>query len=120
MPAKDPEKRKAYQREYYRKRLAEDAEFKERHRSFVKRSTAKARAASKDVISEFRKNGCVKCGEREEACLDAHHIEPDRKDFNIGDAIRDVGMKKLKAELEKCVCLCANCHRKVHAGIFVL
>ena len=28
--------------------------------------------------------------------------------------------ENLLKEIKKCVCLCANCHRKVHAGIIDL
>ena len=35
-------------------------------------------------------------------------------------AIEVLKIKKLLAEIKKCVCLCSNCHRKVHAGIINL
>ena len=50
---------------------------------------------------------------------DFHHVDPNTKEFSIGDGL---GYKwlTLAAELEKCILLCANCHRLVHDPEFVL
>ena len=60
---------------------------------------------------------CTLCGEAETCCLDFHHLESDKKDFNVSSRSRYVSLTKLKKEIEKCVVLCSNCHRKVHAGV---
>lgn len=66
--------------------------------------------------SEFKKTlSCSVCGESEEACLDFHHIDESEKDFTISMNTNS-SVKKLKEEISKCACLCANCHRKLHAG----
>ena len=59
------------------------------------------------------------CGETEPVCLDFHHIDPNEKDFTIGKH-RNKSKENLMKEIEKCVCICANCHRKIHAGIINL
>jgi hypothetical protein len=48
------------------------------------------------------------------ACFDFHHLDPSTKDF---DPCRGLTKSKAKlfAELEKCVLLCANCHRIRHS-----
>ena len=60
---------------------------------------------------------CVVCGwfEYPEA-IDFHHIDPSTKEGNVGTMTASAGMDKIRAEVAKCVCLCANCHRGVHAG----
>jgi hypothetical protein len=61
------------------------------------------------------------CHETELCCLVAHHVNPRRKDFAISRAIVDrhtVGV--IQRELKKCVCLCMNCHAKVHAQVLSL
>lgn len=63
--------------------------------------------------------GCKLCGEREPVALDLHHLNPDEKDDEVARLMR-YGLKVLKAEIRKCVVLCANCHRKVHAGILTV
>lgn len=61
---------------------------------------------------------CKICNEKESCCLDFHHLDPTKKDASLGDAKRqNWSFKRLKREIDKCVVLCANCHRKVHAGI---
>lgn len=48
------------------------------------------------------------------AAFDFHHIEVWRKDFTISD--RMTSWEAIRPELEKCVLLCARCHREVHDG----
>ena len=65
------------------------------------------------------KKPCVVCGESEPVCIDFHHINPLEKDFTIGKC-RGRSKEWLYEEISKCVCLCSNCHRKVHAGLIDL
>ena len=65
------------------------------------------------------KTPCIVCGESEPICIDFHHVNPDEKDFSIGKH-RSRSREWLLQEISKCVCLCANCHRKVHAGLINL
>jgi hypothetical protein len=58
--------------------------------------------------------GCQNCGENDEACLDLHHR--DDKDERLGRMARHRSPAIVVAEINKCTVLCANCHRKVHAG----
>ena len=62
---------------------------------------------------------CVLCGEDEYFALDFHHLDPSTKDIEIVK-LRKSSFERLKKEVEKCAVLCANCHRKVHAGILTL
>lgn len=65
---------------------------------------------------------CCVCGyNRCAAALEFHHLDPSKKDFTIAQAYANP--KKwvdIVSELEKCVLLCANCHREVHQQILVL
>jgi hypothetical protein len=60
---------------------------------------------------------CAVCGyDRCPVALDFHHIRG-KKEFSVGDIGYSRSWKKLKQELDKCVLLCANCHREVEAGV---
>ena len=113
MPIKDPETRRTYYRAYYAKKKAENGEFMEkrrtRHRGYLDRN--------KQIIDEFREAGCIYCNEKETCCLQAHHRDPNEKEFMIAKAASErMSEKRLRAELDKCDCVCANCHFKIHAG----
>ena len=116
MPLKDPVARRKYHRDYMRRKFREDPIFKKAHLARVRSNNDKYNAESAQVISAFRRNGCGLCPEKEACCLDAHHPDPTKKDLNIGD-FRKYSPKRIAAELRKCVCLCKNCHAKVHAGL---
>lgn len=46
-----------------------------------------------------------------------HHWDARDKDFGIATEGITRSWEKIVAELEKCVMLCANCHREAHAGV---
>ena len=62
--------------------------------------------------------GCCKlCGYKAYIeAFDFHHIDPLNKSFDISDSPTR-GWEKTKIELDKCVLLCANCHRETHEGL---
>lgn len=118
MPIKDLEARRKYARDWRRKRFKEDPEFREREKARVKRNRVNAKKRAAILIAAFRKNGCENCPENDPSCLAAHHRDPAEKEFTIALAIHDkFSPKRLKPELEKCVCLCFNCHAKAHAAL---
>lgn len=71
-----------------------------------------------NIINSFQSDGCLLCPEKDPSCLHAHHLDPKTKEGEISSAWANAWSdKRLINELNKCVCLCANCHAKVHAGI---
>ncbi len=67
---------------------------------------------------EYKGGKCKMCGyNRCPAALELHHINKSEKNFGIGDKGYTRSWEKVKAELDKCILLCANCHREVGAGI---
>jgi hypothetical protein len=61
---------------------------------------------------------CFGCGKDWALTLfEFHHREAASKDFGIGQDGIPRRWDKVAAELAKCVMLCANCHREVHAGV---
>lgn len=61
------------------------------------------------------KTPCAKCGEDKIYLLTFHHIDPNTKEFTLGDG-RSVHKSKedVIREAKKCVCLCRNCHAEFH------
>lgn len=91
--------------------------YKEKNKERYRENRKKYRQKIRNIISEAKSCGCVICGEKEQCCLDFHHLR--NKEFAIATGT-DVSIERLIKELEKCVVLCANCHRKLHAGITTL
>lgn len=66
---------------------------------------------------EYLGGKCQDCGVVDDPCIyDFHHLDPSKKDLAFGQR-GGSSFVKLKPELDKCVLLCANCHRKRHANI---
>ena len=87
--------------------------------SYIKRSkknSAKYAKRNAKIINAFKYNGCSLCNEKEICCLHAHHLNPNEKEYNIA-RMQFHSVKTLMIELNKCMCVCANCHLKIHAGL---
>ena len=62
----------------------------------------------------YKGGKCFDCnGVFPPAVYDFHHLEPSKKDFNPA-ALRQCSWERFRAEIDKCVMLCANCHRTRH------
>lgn len=60
---------------------------------------------------------CSDCFVEYDPCVyDFHHVNPKEKDFTIGENML-VGEERFFTEINKCVLLCANCHRLKHKEI---
>jgi transcription elongation factor Elf1 len=58
---------------------------------------------------------CARCGENHLATLEFHHRDPQKKEFNLAQAVANgYSIEKIKKEVAKCTVLCANCHAKEH------
>ena len=61
---------------------------------------------------------CQRCGyDRCIEALECHHLVSSGKDFGISSKGYTRSWKQILEELKKCVLLCANCHREIHAGM---
>ena len=86
------------------------------YREKAKKYHIKIRIKVKQILSDFRKNGCVICQEKDPCCMSAHHLSRHEKDKNIGEMMQRHSVESVIKELGKCICVCENCHRKIHAG----
>lgn len=54
---------------------------------------------------------CANCFNSDRRVLEWAHLHHTKKVVSIGAIIRHGNTKKVLAEMEKCVVLCANCHK---------
>ena len=62
---------------------------------------------------------CCICGYNKcEAAIEYHHTDPSKKDIEIHKFTRKPFsaevLEELLSELDKCIVVCANCHREIH------
>ena len=75
----------------------------------------------KEMSIEYKGGKCELCDYgRCNGALEFHHLDPNEKDFGIAHKGYTRSWEKVKIDLDKCVMLCANCHREVHAGLIKL
>jgi len=75
---------------------------------------------NKEYVLSFM-TSCISCGESDPIVIDFHHLNENEKEYGISQLIQtNSSISKIKNEIDKCVCLCSNCHRKVHGGTLTL
>jgi hypothetical protein len=69
----------------------------------------------KEACLAYKGNACELCGYfRNKAALDFHHRDSSTKEFSPSTQASTKFSEKIKLELDKCMLLCANCHREIH------
>lgn len=77
----------------------------------------KLKASRRGWIEIHKENqGCIRCKIRDPRVLEFHHTNSTQKEFNIADYYySQYSLIKLEKEIAKCIVICANCHRILHA-----
>ena len=76
-----------------------------------------ARRRKQDLASIFG-GKCLLCGfDKFQEALEFHHVNPSEKEFNLTSS-KMVALEKQIKEAKKCVLLCSNCHKGVHANFY--
>lgn len=98
------------------------AAYYEKNKQKVKEYTLERKRNGYQQLREYKADcGCALCDEKEAICLDFHHIKSEEKEHSISNMVADgKSMSKIMKEIEKCVVVCSNCHKKIHAGILEL
>lgn len=91
--------------------------YKHRYKDKLKENKRRHREYIRSLVASLKACGCYICGEKDVCCLDFHHTG--NKSFTISSN-PDITESALLAEIDKCIILCANCHRKLHAGKIAL
>jgi hypothetical protein len=87
-------------------------------RDYLISAVKKRRKVLRTKAIWYKGGRCEICGYSK--CSDAlefHHLEKDMKDFGISSKGYTRGWGRVKEEIDKCILVCANCHRELHAGI---
>ncbi len=111
----------AWRNKRAKERLENDPVYRAQRHAQQARYRAQRLPMIRQIIAESKACGCLFCQELELACLDFHHVDPAAKGFQITPLqILHKTPTALRDEIAKCVVLCANCHRKLHAGLIAL
>lgn len=79
------------------------------------RNSRRCKKNLKEKLVEYKGGKCEKCGYNKcITALEFHHINPEEKEFNIDGRS---SFEKSKKEVDKCILVCANCHREIHYEI---
>lgn len=100
-----------------RKYCYECSPHEDENMSHAQAVTIKRRAIKKALI-EYKGGRCERCGyDKCMRALEFHHLDPSEKDFGISKNLCK-SMEKQKAEVDKCILLCSNCHAEVHQELY--
>lgn len=95
--------------------MSEYSNLSQRRKDQLKSYVTRSRKKKKRAIVEYKGGRCSVCGY--DKCIEAmdfHHVRD--KSFQLTNFYTK-SLEALKEEADKCVLLCANCHREVHAGV---
>ena len=68
----------------------------------------------KKEFIKLKGGGCSICGyNKNTSALEFHHINQEHKDFHFSNT-KTTNINKIRKELNKCILICANCHREIH------
>src|SRR4030043_1994109 len=85
---------------------------------YLKVAVSKRRRKLKRMIVEYKGGKCIICGyNKYVGAFDLHHKKDSKKEFGLSLRGLTHSWAKIKKAADKCVLVCANCHREIHAGI---
>lgn len=77
------------------------------------------RKRRKELLVKLLGGSCSIC--KYDKCMSAlefHHVDPNQKEFSIGAArANPKSLESLINELNKCILVCSNCHKEIHARL---
>lgn len=87
---------------------------KEHAKTEIGRNAQRYREIKQQCVA-YKGGACLVCGVCDDIrILDFHHLDVSKKEFSISKTTRSFDAKK--KELDKCILVCANHHREIHAG----
>lgn len=90
-------------------------EYKRKNKIKLRNQRRKLIKTKKQKLVDYKGGKCSVCGfDKHLSALDFHHINPNNKEFEIGHNL-GYTLDRLKKETDKCILICANCHRELHS-----
>jgi len=87
-------------------------------REYLIKAVSDRRRKIKVKAIQLKGGACQICGySKYQGALDFHHIDPTTKSFSIGSRGHSRSWEQVLKELDKCILVCANCHREIGAGV---
>ena len=86
-------------------------------RIYMIAAVRKRRKKVRLMAIQYKGGRCSRCGY--DTCVEAlefHHLDSAQKDFGISAKGYTRSWERVRAELEKCILVCANCHREIHTS----
>ncbi len=98
--------RRKYSRQYYNQNKA----------YYVERARQQKAVMREWLIEYKQKLSCQHCGyNKHHSALDFHHKDKNKKELNLSQVGNfGWGKQRILKEINKCIILCANCHRILH------
>ena len=99
------------------KRAANQRKYRKQH---GKQNYKKSRDKRKrELLNTYRQymsdKSCQHCGYSDARALVWHHLEPSQKKNGVIQLIgKNMAWNTILAEINKCICLCHNCHNILH------
>lgn len=107
MPYKDKEKARAYNKAY-------GASWYKRNREATIQKSSKRKKEERAKFQQFKAGlACFFCNFSHPAVIEFHHPETSGE-TKVSKLVQQGSFKRAYAEAEKCIPLCANCHRIYH------
>ncbi len=83
-------------------------------------STTERQRKIKQKAVDYLGGKCTICDyDKYIGALEFHHKNPAEKDFTIAE-LKLSSFERIKSELDKCMLVCANCHREIHGGKIII
>lgn len=93
-------------------RCHREIHFKDSTKSFRRKNKLKSLEYKGTKCSICSYDSCIRA-------LDFHHLNPNEKEYSIS-GIMNHRWSFIKKELDKCVLVCANCHREIHDKLCII
>jgi predicted HNH restriction endonuclease len=91
-----------------------DKRYYEKNKERIYDRKMKRRLKLKEELISLLGGKCKICGYNKSlAAMDFHHNK-ENKEFSIAVLLKNSSRQKILKEAEKCILLCANCHRELH------